>query len=85
MNIHFASRLNHFLNIDEGLETIRAIQHIEEHKGLKMLITQDKVIVISQLDLKRIFDKLLPMKLPKDTPVCHYTILTSATDADHHH
>ncbi|MCQ2302025.1 MAG: L-serine ammonia-lyase, iron-sulfur-dependent, subunit alpha [Bacteroidales bacterium] len=80
MNRQFEDRLKHFLSEEEFNEVQKTIDIIRNKKDVKMVFTHDKEIFIAHLNLKRIFDKMMPMKLPKDTPACFYTILPSVAD-----
>ena len=81
MNRQFIERLHQYLSETEFNETENAIRCLKSDDDVKMLMTHDKAIFAAHLNLQRIFDKLLSIKLPKDATACFYTFLPSVDDS----
>lgn len=80
MNSQFTDKLHQYLSEEEFRETEKTIESNKDKDNVKMLFSHDKAIFIAHLSPQRLFDKLLSLKLPKDTPACFYTILPSVDD-----
>ena len=80
MNKQLEDKLHQYLSKGEFRETVKTIENIRNRNVVKMVFSHDKDIFISHLDLKRVFDKLMPLKIPKDTPAGFYIILPSVSD-----
>ena len=80
MHRQFEDRLQHFLSEEEFNEVKKAIDIIKDKDEVKMVFTHDKEIFIAHLNLESIFSKLMPIKLPNDTPICFYSIFPSVDD-----
>lgn len=81
MDRQFIERLHQYLSETEFNETENAIRCLKSDDDVKMLMTHDKAIFAAHLNLQRIFDKLLSIKLPKDATACFYTFLPSVDDS----
>lgn len=80
MNKQFEDKLHQYLNEGEFRETVKTIERIKSRDDVRMVFSHDKAIFIAHLNLKRIINKLMTMKLPKDTQACFYIILPSVPD-----
>ena len=80
MNKQFEDKLHQYLSEGEFRETVKTIERIKSRDDVRMVFSHDKAIFIAHLNLKRIINKLMPMKLPKDTQACFYIILPSVPD-----
>ena len=80
MNKQFEDKLHQYLSEGEFRETVKTIERIKSRDDVRMVFSHDKAIFIAHLNLKRIINKLMTMKLPKDTQACFYIILPSVPD-----
>ena len=80
MNTQFEDRLHQFLSEEEFIKTKKTIGELKGNDDVRIVFSHDKAIFVAHLNLESIINKLMPIKLPKDTPACYYSIFPSIPD-----